>query len=492
MVGGSDGWRTARMRFHMRACTLLLVLFCAGCTKRQPPPERDVATVTVTAASIASSARVVSGFPPGACWTLLDAEEPDVVRVLPDGRMLYANARSGLVLLDITHAPRAIATSHLDGIPLGVFSWSDVAFVVFVPWFAPNSSVVRAVSLAAGHEGQLVGEIRLPGHVHDARRAGRAIVVTHDLPGSGAPVTAMTSFVVDDLRGLVAVDEVRLDGETALIGGSPYGLAVVRLADVTHGSDRSSVTWISVLPEEPGRLSIRGTQAFDGSVPRWRTGSDRAIDVSEDALVRIFACATAACRQGEDASYVAVDFARSLAPHVVAVGRVARAGNAIVRFVGADAVVARELAEAHVSPMTELLFLHARTALVPYASLHVPGVVDALGSDGDDLFVFEGGRASAMGEQATVERVRLGGHPRLAGSASIGEDWPWAPAQNDPASIAIFAPSSGARRQRDPLATEEADRIAVVGDRILSFSSRGVEVRRRVTRADGVPLPPVQ
>ena len=442
---------------------------------------------------------------PGTCWTLLDAEEPDVLRVVGANTILYANPQVGLSIVDVTdlERPRTLATSAAVGTPLGVFVWRDVAVYVVVPWTRPSETIVRAVSLAPGREGALLGEIRLAGRARDARRAGETLVVTRDLPGPGEPMTAVDAIYLDD-TGPKQTDEVRLTGDGALVMGSPFGVVVARRAEPAHGPDRSALTWIALPPDAPGHLKREGTSIVNGVVPRWRDASAHMIDVTEDARVRLFMCATAACPVGSDATYAEVDFGQPAAPRLVTWSPVARASDAVFRFVDGDAVVARPPPGGRLPAVTELLFLHTGAKLVPYGTLPVNGLVGSVARSGETLLVTGWKTTPATGKQALVHRVALGASPRLLGSVAVGSDWTWSPAFDDDAAVSFDPASSraalpattiptgsGVRSSVEVLAlprggvrseasfeTDSVDRIVFRDDHLLLFSASGVTVRK--------------
>ena len=445
---------------------------------------------------------VLPGRPPGACWTLLDAEEPDTLRAIPERRFVFASARGGLVLADVAGvAPITRPLTQSDGAPLGVFVRGDLALVVFAPSSAPATTVARAVSIAGGHEGRRIGEVTLDGRARDVRRAGESIVVTRDLGDS----TVMTALVLE-ARGLVPKDEVRLAGSGSRVGGSPLGLAVARPAG-TPG--RSVVSWVDVDPDEPGRLHVRGTLDVRGMLPRWRSVRDAPIDVSEDAVVRFLACTTAACAAGEDSLYTALDFGRPATPRLLASTRIAPGGEDAYRFFGEGLVIARAPAGGAQTDATDLVFFRARPTLSSFGSVRVAGVVASLALRGDDIFALGATRSQGGGRRAVVHRLRAEPTPRPLGSASLGADGSWSAADDavpmsfDPgqslaavaltsagaqgrSAVAILSVSPGSIRVETELPAEEIERIALVDGRAFVFSASGVR-STEVRPADELP-----
>lgn len=458
----------------------------------------------------------------GACGTLTDAEDADVLRMsismgegraASEGLVLYANAQVGLVLVDVADPddPKLVATSSFTGTPIGVFERDEGAVVVFAPWDHPAETVVRAVELGRRGAGRTISEIALPGAPRDARRVGDVIVVTRELPSDGAaerpPLTAVTTFVLD-ADGLTKRDETRLPGRGAVTGGSPHGVAVVREAPPELGVDRTSVTWIGIAPNDLGVQRLHGTATFAGVVPRWRRATDHVVDVAEDARVRVVACATAACPAGEAATYASIDFSEPDRPRVTSWSMLARAGDGVFNFDGDRLFVARPPADR--TETTDLTIFRTSGDLTRVGALRLRGTVASIavrhdaefvryGSVGDLVVLGWTGSASA-GRRAIVHQIDARRAPRLVGSTSFGGDWTWSPAYDDdraisfdPTSTLAALPMTTMRGQSGAFAAAQvlslaptgprnvmerevavADRLLFVDGRLLAFSAEGV------------------
>jgi hypothetical protein len=430
--------------------------------------------------------------PPGACWSLIDSEEADILRVAAASDhdpqfVLYANAEAGLAIVDVDDVdnPRLITTSPFTGTPVGVFAKETVAFVVFAPWDRAPETAVRAVDLSPEHVGRTIGEIVLPGSPRDTRRAGDTIVVVHELDDpalQSARRTGIATFALDEGR-LIKRDEVWLSGQEAVVGGSPFGIAVAREADPGDGPDRTAVTWLDLPEDGLGRLRVRGTQVVAGVVPRWRSASDHMLDVSEDARVRVIGCATAACREGDPATFAAIDFAEPDRPRVMGSSVIERAGDGVFRFRGEQLVVARRPLD-RPSEATELAFFDAGSELVPVGAVRLRGIVASIsiigvaGAAPQDVVTLGWTGSASEGKRAIVHQIdgRVGSiqgirrGPRLLGSAAFGGDWTWSLAYDDDRAMS-FDPGSALGAL--PMTTVRGDHGAVSAVEILSFGKRG-------------------
>jgi hypothetical protein len=443
---------------------------------------------------------------PGACATLSDAQGPDVLRAVRDKALaLYADRQAGLAIVDIANpnAPIVLATSEFTGEPMGVFDLDGVAIVVYQPWDRSPETIVRAVEIGRRNAGRVLGEVVLEGAPRDARRAGDAVVVTRELgPGSerGRGLTAVTTFVLDE-TGMAKRDEVVLNGSGAVVGGSPWGVAVAREADPSFGKDRTAVTWLGI-EDESAALEVGGTAVIDGVVPRWRRGTDHVVDVTEDAQVRVVACATAACPAGDSATYGAIDFTKPARPRRISAMTLARAGDAVFNFSGDRLFVARPSQGPDARDVTELAIF--KTVREPFllGSVSIAGTVSSLALRGDHVVALGWTGTITAGRRAIIHDLDMKGAPRLVGSLAFGGDWTWSAAYDDDRAFS-FNPNltlgalpmttvrgnSGAMGAVQVLAfgpsgpravTERgigsADRVLFVDGRLLSFSADGVSV----------------
>lgn len=460
------------------------------------------------------------------CWTLIDAEEPDVLRTYAT-YALYAHAELGLSIFDVgvpadgtplakvmgslgnevaageSNAPRLVARSEFVGTPLAVFvrEEAEAAVVVFAPWDRPTETIVRVVDLERTRMGRTIDEIVLPlGLARDARRIGDAVVVTRELlpaedhgPTAAAaaapPLFAVTSFTLDDVingasagrKHLVKRDEVRLVGSGVVVGGSPFGIAVAREAEPQYGQNRTSVTWIGLSPDDAGVLHRQGTQVVNGVVSRWRGAADHVIDVSEDGRVRVLGCATAACPPGEAATYAAIDFAEPDAPRVVGSSTIARAGDGVYRFHGEDLIVARAPSATEANDVngrnvsktaTDVAFFRASKDLVPIATVRAKGIVGSLAAHGNDVVAIGWTGSAASGKHAILHRIDAppGGKPRVVGAATFGGDWTSSRAYEDDR-VMSFDPTSTLAAL--PMATMRGDHGVTYAVQVFSFGPKG-------------------
>lgn len=491
-----------RARRSLGWVTLLLLTAC-----REAPVVDSAPAADQIAHPESSGAPLRDKRRPGGCGTLVDAEEPETLRVsrYHDGVVLYANAQVGLAIVDVSEPddPKVSAASELVGTPIGVFEMDGAAIVVVAPWDRPAETIVRAVEIEPQRAGRTLGEIVLPGAPRDARRLGDVIVVTRDLPpdaAEGSTITAVTSFMLE--RDLLSRrDELRLSGHGAVTGGSPYGVAVARPAEPELGADRTSITWVGVDPDQ-GHLQLHGTATFSGVVPRWRRATDHVIDVEEDGRVRVVACATAACPAGEMATYASIDFSEPNLPRMKSWSLIARAGDGVFGFAGDRLIVARPSAEP--VEATDMTFFGTSGELAPVGRVRVPGIVSSLAvRDGSVVALGWTGSASA-GRRAIIHQLDVRRAPRLVGSTSFGGDWTWSPAYDDgramsfdPVSTlgalsmttlrgksgavaAVQVLSFGPTGPRKVLEQEvSADRLLFVEGRLLAFSADGVSVVRQ-------------
>lgn len=518
------------MRARTILATLALLVSCRDAPSPDAAPPQPISRAPESSPRATREERT----PPG-CASLSDAEEPDILRVsrgtggaraAKEGLALYASAQVGLALVDVADPdePKLVGTSAFTGTPIGVFDVETGAIVVFAPWDRPAETVVRAVELGSREAGRTIGEVVLPGAPRDARRVGDVIVVTRDVPSEVASerarLTAVTTFLLD-ADGLTKRDEVRLAGGGAVTGAAPHGIAVAREAPEALGAERTSVTWIGVAPEDLGVQRVHGTATFAGVIPRWRRATDHVIDVTEDAQVRVVACATAACPAGEAATYAAIDFAEPDRPRLTSWSTIARAGDGVFNFDGERLFVARSPVDR--SDTTELTILRTSGDLAPMGALRLRGTVASMAIRHDpqfvrleavgDLVVLGWTGSASAGRRAILHQVDARQAPRLVGSVAFGGDWTWSPAYDDDRAIS-FDPSStlaalamttvrgkggavpavqvlslGTSGPRSVMEREfaVADRLAFVEGRLLAFSADGVAVvsqpgERRVRR----------
>lgn len=478
----------------------------SGTTAPSPPTPSVAATATQTEAPA-----------PEGCGAMTESQGPDVLRPMVSSGssdvVVYANAQVGLAIVDVADPdePRIMHTSEFVGTPVGVFELSKsdgaAAVVVYAPWDRPTETIIRAVDTTRSSPtlGKTLGELRLSGGPRDAHRIGEIVVVTRDVPNGGGPMTAVTTFMLEQGK-LVMRDELRLLGQGSVTGASPQGVAVARQAEV--GPDRSLVTWIGVSQRDHGVLQLHGTAAVNGVVPRWRRSADHVVDVTEDSFVRVVACATEACpgNGASAATYSGIDFSEPDQPRLAGFATIARAGDAVFGFDGSRLFVARPApGEAARNPSTtELAAFRTEGDLEPLGTLNLRGTVASLSVRPrtlDDEVIALGWTGSASaGKRAVLSHVDTRRGPRLIGSTSFGGDWTWSPAYDDeravsfdPLSTLAALPMTTMRGPRGaapavqvfslegsgPRALLErempaADRLLFVRGRLLAFSSEGV------------------
>jgi hypothetical protein len=261
------------------------------------------------------------------------------------------------------------------------------------------------------------------------------------------------------------------------------------------------VTWLGI-DDDSGALHLGGTAVIDGVVPKWRRGMDHVVDVTEDARVRVVACATAACPAGDLATYAAVDFAEPARPRRSGAMTLARAGDAAVNFSADRLFVARPPRDPSSSDATELAVFETTREPVLLGAVSVRGTVSSLALRGDHVVALGWTGTIEAGRRAILHDLDVRGAPRLVGSVSFGGDWTWSAAYDDDRALS-FDPnlalgalpmttvrgSSGALGAVQVLAfapsgpravmesgVGHADRLLFLDGRLLSFAADGVSV----------------
>ena len=461
-----------RAALKLAAPLFAYVLAASACDVRDAPRPESSRGASVTSAPAAAPPSSLPNPPPElplACATLREVSVSDVVRI--DGAtMFYADAASGLTIVDVADAsrPRQVAVVPFVGVPLSLFVREGTAWLVFIDsdgQFIRGkvATVVRAVDVRVPSRPRIIGELAREGTALDAKLVGGFLYLMRGT----ADRTVVESFGLRS-GALRALDTVDIRGAPAQLAASSAGLGAVTVDD-----DHSTVAWIDLPLDQPGALLLREAVRVQGGVATWERGERRIVDADDGQRVRLVTCATRSCGPSEAATLRVVDFGTQATARVGPSLRLTEHGGLpITRFADELLYIAETSLTSRGGAVLHVVLTEDRG---PRFVSHLPlrGMLSGL-VPRDGSLVALGTVESAESASSIVIHdidVRKPSAPRLRSTVSFGSDWTWSVALDDEAALS-FDPSS--QLVGIPFtAWRQADKRLVTGTQLVELGPYG-------------------